>query len=63
VRDGVRLHSMPCVTPEDSFRQAVETACATAWSRSGAETVSQDEPPPKSWHTVQVTDVSATVTK
>jgi hypothetical protein len=63
VRDCVRVHSIVCVTPPASFAQAVETACAIAWSRSGAETVSHEELPAKSWHTVQLTEDSASVTK
>ena len=62
VEGGVRVHSKPWVTPEDSEAQAVDIACEMACVRSGPATVLQDRLPPKSTQTVHETEDSAVVT-
>ena len=59
---GVRVHSMLRVTPLARAVQAVEIACETAWSRSGAETVAHLLLPPNATQTVHWTGDSASVT-
>ena len=58
---GVRPHSMPWVTPPVRIEQALETAIASARSRSMAATVWQAERPPKRMHTSHSTWLSESV--